>query len=162
MKTGTTLTQERLKELLYLEDGIFYWNVNYSAVSKHDKAGYYSDNGYHYIYLSGRSYSTHRLMWLYHYGYMPKMIDHIDGNPKNNSIENLRECNHQENSFNRKASKNNKTGYKNVYLRNNKYMVQLRIDGKLHHFGSYVSLDDAVKVATDQRNKLHKEFANNE
>jgi hypothetical protein len=39
----------------------------------------------------GHRQYAHRLVWLYHHGFMPKMITHIDGDTKNNRIENLRE-----------------------------------------------------------------------
>ena len=32
----------------------------------------------------------HRLVWVLVYGRFPKQIDHINGNPKDNRIENLR------------------------------------------------------------------------
>lgn len=43
-----------------------------------------------------------------------KYIDHIDKNPQNNSIDNLRWVPNGENQLNKKLQSNNKTGYKGV------------------------------------------------
>lgn len=50
----------------------------------------------HYVNIS-----AHRLAWLLHYGQWPAdVIDHIDGNPANNCITNLRCCSPKENKQN--------------------------------------------------------------
>lgn len=64
--------------------------------------------------VNGRSYYLHRLVWLYHWGEPPEMIDHIDGDPGNNRIENLRECCNASNQYNVPARKHNTTGAKGV------------------------------------------------
>ena len=43
----------------------------------------------------------HQVVWVLNYGAFPVMIDHVNGNPKDNRIENLRECNQSENDQNR-------------------------------------------------------------
>jgi len=63
---------------------------------------------------NGRKEYAHRLVWLYHHGFMPKMVDHIDGDTKNNRIENLRECNNAQNQYNGRRKSNNHSGYKGV------------------------------------------------
>jgi len=76
-----------------------------------------NDNGgYRYLCLSkgGKPYSmlAHRIIWaLYHKEFAPedKVIDHIDGDPDNNKINNLRVVTQKENSRNRgrRAKKTN-------------------------------------------------------
>jgi len=66
------------------------------------------NGGYRYLCLSkdGKPYSllAHRIVWGLHYGeFAPedRVIDHIDGNPDNNRISNLRVVSHSENQKNR-------------------------------------------------------------
>lgn len=84
----------------------------------------------------------HRLIYLYHFGYTPKNIDHIDRDPKNNRIENLRSCTHSENHFNRKKKA------KGVYKRTNKTMKNtwfsvIMINKKAMTLGTYSRRKDA-------------------
>ena len=94
------------------------------------------------------------------YGYLPNDIDHIDRNPSNNNIENLRPATRTQNQYNstRKRTKNN---LKNVYWvpRLNKWVVRLNINGKPRHIGVFNDLDFADFVAQEARAKYHKEFA---
>ena len=79
---------------------------------------------------------------------MPDMvIDHIDGNPLNNTWSNLREISGGENVRNQKLSKNTRSGVTGVYLRENgRFIPHLRVDGKLRTFGTYKTLDEALAV----------------
>ena len=45
-------------------------------------------------------YQYHRAVWLYTYGELPKELDHIDGDPTNNRISNLRAVTRSENMLN--------------------------------------------------------------
>ncbi len=42
----------------------------------------------------------HHAVWLYNYGDLPEMLDHIDGDPTNNRVSNLRAVTSRENSLN--------------------------------------------------------------
>ena len=61
-------------------------------------------------------YYVHRLIWEILNGPIPigMVIDHIDRNPSNNKIENLRVVAHKENMNNCKIRSDNKTGVKGV------------------------------------------------
>ena len=51
---------------------------------------------------SGRAFvNLHQVVWVLQYGCMPTQIDHINGNPLDNRIENLREVTPSENCLNR-------------------------------------------------------------
>lgn len=86
------LTQECVRSLFDYRDGELYWKVSRGNGMKiGDLAGTVRTDGYRSIQINGKLYLAHRLIFLYHYGYIPKEIDHIDSNPSNNNISNLRE-----------------------------------------------------------------------
>lgn len=87
------------------------------------KAGYLKPDykSKHYtslvIRIGERDIQGARIAWAIYYGEWPereKHIDHIDGNPENNRIENLRLVTQKENNKNRKLHRNNKTGLHGV------------------------------------------------
>ena len=114
-------------------------------------------------------YQVHRIMWVLLHGHISgdMVIDHLDGNPFNNTIENLRLVTPRMNQRNRSKNINNKTGEHGVayhktsnnsggyneYIRvvwaaNNK---QKHADFNLKRFTSF---EDAVEFAA-----LYRELA---
>ncbi len=109
-------------------------------------AGCVTPKGYRYIQLGSRKYAAHRLVWFIEKGNFPSMfIDHIDGNKLNNKITNLREVTNKQNTENRKAQKNSKTGVKGVSFNSKlkKYVAQIQHNGKNHYLGVFDSVEDA-------------------
>lgn len=151
---------ELLENFIYLNNN-FYWKKPRSGIQIGQKAGSLEPNGYLRIRFNTKKYLIHRLVFLYYHGYLPKYIDHIDGNPLNNSIENLREATFSQNRLNIKLQKNNTSGCKNISwsTTQKKWRVNIRINQKTVNFGGYKDLELAELVATEARNKYHKEFA---
>ena len=111
------ITQAQVKDLFEYKDGNLYWikKTHPSVrIDIGDKAGTILNKkqgrGYIVIKVNKNSYLAHRLIYLYHHGYMPEFIDHIDGDQGNNKVENLRPCSAVQNQYNRKINKNNNIG----------------------------------------------------
>jgi hypothetical protein len=159
-----TLTQETVQALFEYRDGALFWKVsNNNFIQVGQQAGTsVNDSGYHIVGIGGKTYRLHRIVFMYHYGYFPKNVDHIDGDRANNSIENLRPADDFENSRNSRISKRNKSGVKGVCWANhvNKWLVQVRQGNSKKYLGLYDDLELAELVAIEARNKFHKEYAN--
>lgn len=89
-----------------------------------------------------------------------KVVDHIDGNPKNNCIENLRLCSRQENVFNQKVGKANKTGYTGVYqIPNGKYLAYIGFNRKIIYLGRLPDLQEAALIRNEAAKLLFGNYA---
>ncbi len=143
------------------KDGCLYWKVkNTTWINIGDKVGWTS-HGYLKAKVGNKTYYQHRIIYAMHHGYLPKYIDHIDGNRSNNKIENLRDSSKSQNGMNRSKQKNNTTGKKNVYKdnRSNKWFVKVVENGKQHYGGTFDDFFEAQLAADNLRVKVHKEFA---
>ena len=153
------ITQQELKSQLHYdqETGIFTWKSNNKV------AGYTREDGYKFIRINYKLYRSHRLAWLYINNKFPKNeIDHIDGNPSNNKIENLRESNSSQNKCNTKLRKDNTSGIKGLhwYKAYNKWQVNININKTRKSLGYFNDLFEACCAIYSARNKLHGEFKN--
>jgi len=155
------ITQDYLKQLFEYKDGNLYWKQNTGRARIGNVAGHKRTTGYVMIKINKKDFLAHRVIFMMHKGYFPKLIDHIDGNPSNNKIENLREASHSENGHNAKLNKNNSIKLKHICLnkRKDKWQVQMFIDNKNKSFGEYYDLEVAKFVAETMRHKYHGQFA---
>ena len=157
------ITPEFLNEIYEYKDGnLFYKKLVYKNTKAiGDKVGYIAKSGYATTKIKNKSYLIHRLIYLMHYKYLPEQIDHIDGNPINNSIENLRDASGSQNCMNKKISAVNTSGYKNInYIKQiNKYRVQLKVKGNPISFGCFSDVELADLVAQEARDKYFGKFA---
>lgn len=160
------MTQDEVKKLFtYRNDGVL---IRKTDGGRHNNkigqvAGGEHGDGYYKIRVGSERQKLHRVIFLYHHGYLPDRIDHIDTNPSNNRIENLRECTSQQNSCNAKMSKANSSGFKGVYWRNDRsrWVAKITFKGKKYTAGSFKDINEAAEAANKKRIELHGEFANN-
>ena len=88
------------------------------------------------------------------------MIDHIDENPSNNNVKNLRWATNQENQSNTGKRIDNKSGFKGVSFDKptNKYRAIIKINGKSKHIGLFETAEEASKAYEAKAKVIHKEF----
>lgn len=72
------------------------------------------DKGYLKTKVNRQKIPVHRLVWFMLYGYMPHVIDHINGDTLDNRLSNLRDVDYQGNARNTKVNKESKTGIMGV------------------------------------------------
>lgn len=157
-----TITQTQIKELFEYRNGELYWKRRTSPTANAgDIAGNLKGNGYKQVTINNKLYLLHRIIYLWHHGYIPKLIDHRDNNGLNNRIENLRDATSNQNQNNRKLSKASGSGVKDVYKVGNKWQVRFTVSGKRKAFGCYYDIEVAKFVADTMRHKYHGQFARN-
>jgi len=131
------ITQKELLNLFDYKDGSLYYKDRFMSkgrpsIRNGKKIGSKMTNGYLTVFLNKNRYLVHRLIFLYHHGYLPKVIDHIDGNPENNTIENLREATMAQNMCNTKIRIDNTSGTKGIHFnkQKKKWQAKLWVRGK--------------------------------
>ena len=158
----TQPTQRQVKELFnYHKDGWLEWAVSRGKAKAGDKVGIVHPNGYLRTRVNGLLQSNHRLIFIWHHGWMPKMVDHIDGDKLNNKIENLRPADQVQNQQNSKIRKRNTSGFKNVSFcpQTKKWAVKMRYLGKARTIGRFDDIELADLVAQEARSKFHGFYA---
>ena len=105
--------------------------------------------------INKKFYLLHRIIYKYHNEDFDltdssnnNQIDHININPSDNRIENLRVATHSQNNRNRNKFKNCSSKYKGVCWnkQNSKWIAQIRIDGKKKHLGYFDNEQEAVEA----------------
>jgi len=110
--------------------------------------------------ITNKSFFVYRLIFLYHHGFLPKIVDHIDRNPLNDKIENLRAATVSQNAKNVKSRDNSSSQYLGVSLDRKYWKASINIDGKNQHIGNFKTEKEAA-IAYNYLAKLnHGEFAN--
>ena len=154
------LTQDLLNELFYYSDGVLYWAVDGCNQVKSGSPAGWVDGKYKRVEINRKVYLVHRIIYMMHHGYLPEFVDHINGNPQDNRIVNLRAATRSENNRN-SAPKRCTSGVKGVsWVRaNKKWKAQLCYEGKQHYLGLYDTLEEAAEVVRKAREQHHGEFA---
>ena len=158
------MTQKQLHEMFEYKNGQLIYKIKTSRKVKiGDVAGYVNKLGYRQISINYKLYQAHRLIWIMHNGDIETGldIDHIDRNPSNNRIENLRVSTRSQNRSNSTKQKNNTSGYKGVSWHKcaKKWMACIKHNQIHIHLGLFATPELAHAAYVDAATKLHKDFA---
>jgi hypothetical protein len=147
-----SISQSLLQEIFIYDDGELLWAYDRAPRAKKGSvAGTFMNQGYKGIKLSGKTYLASRLIYIYHYGDIPEnlVIDHIDGNPKNNRLSNLRLLNITQNCWNTRKSK----GFHKLPSGN--FRVEITANGEKHQLGVFGTEEEASFAYLQAKAKLH-------
>ncbi|EPA6882664.1 HNH endonuclease signature motif containing protein [Pseudomonas aeruginosa] len=119
-------------------------------------------SGYRMVKFSWGKVGSHRIAFLMHHGFLPAEVDHINGDPLDNRIENLRAATHAENLRNIKTSTRNTSGQKGVswHKKSGKWSVGIRLNGRWAHLGLFASYEDAVSCRKTAEQDIYGGFSN--
>lgn len=156
------MTAEELKTMLRYDPltGVFYrTEVPYPHLAG-SVAGGPHNAGYWRISVGDKRYLAHRLAWLYVHGVWPSgELDHINGDRRDNRIENLRIANPSQNQANRRPT-SGRALPKGVRQRScGSYHVTVRKNYKKYYIGTFETLDAAQSAYVYASRKLFGEFA---
>lgn len=113
-------------------------------------AGGLISGGYYQTCIKGCRLLNHRIIWFLHTGNWPvHEIDHIDGNPANNSPDNLRDVTHSENEQNKPAR-----GYTWV-AQAQRWQVYIMVNGRNRTIGRFITEAEARAAYLAAKAKYH-------
>lgn len=128
------------------ETGVLIWRVNTGKKRLiGSQAGTVRRDGYMRVGINKKDYYVHRIIWAMIYGKWPDLhIDHINGDPADNRISNLREATQSQNIANSKSKR-----LKGVCYTRGRYQAQIMVNYKYKFLGSFNTALEA-KAAYDK------------
>lgn len=146
------MTGPDVRRLFEYRDGALYWRLDRGSNARAgNRAGRLLRTGYRSIHISGKRYQEHRLIYLYHHGWVPPCLDHVNRQKADNRIENLRPATPSSNQVNT----DDRTSHRGVRLRRGKWEGVVWKDGKAVRIGMFQTANEAVSACAAARKDLH-------
>ena len=146
----TGYSQEYCNEIFHYENGTLVRKSTVSQTAKKgDIAGTKASNGYRTVVIKGKRTCLHRVIFLMHHGFLPKIVDHINGIKDDNRIENLRKSDYSKNGFSHRATiKNKSSAFRGVSFikRDKRWQAKVKLMGKTISFGYFKDEIEAAKA----------------
>ncbi|HDX9111802.1 TPA: HNH endonuclease [Klebsiella michiganensis] len=153
-------------KFIYIEHSGLFYEAGEKLFISGSELGCVLANGYRLISVDGQQFGSHRLAWIYKNGKIPKgnVIDHVNGNPSDDRIQNLRLATRLQNTQNRKRSKSCKSGFKGVSLefggnRKKPWRARIVVDKKRYTIGMFLTAEEAFEAYKEEAKKQFGEFA---
>lgn len=110
-----------------------------------------SRKGYHVGAIGDQPYRANRIIWKLVYGIEADQVDHVNGDPADDRLANLRQVTGQQNQQNMKRSKANKSGVTGVSWNTakKKWDAKIMVNRKGIFLGRYDNLSDAIAARKD-------------
>jgi hypothetical protein len=154
------VTAERLRELFNYDPktGILTRRFTRGSRIAGSVVGNVAKDGRVQLSVDNNHCRAHRIIWLMVTGSLPLHdVDHVDGNPSNNRWDNLRDVPHKINLQNRQgATKANPLKLLGVQPNHNRFMANIKIDGKRVYLGTYKTPQEAHAVYLEAKRKYHE------
>lgn len=160
------LTQELVKSLFYYKDGFLYVKQKTSNRSNSkigDIAGYIrtiNSGNRRVIKIYGIDYLSARLIFFWHYGWWPEIVDHVNLNHTSDLVENLRAANKSKNNKNTSSRIGSTSKYLGVCFLRGKWQSNIWINNKSLTLGRFTVESEAALAYNRAAVMHHKEFAN--
>jgi hypothetical protein len=111
-----------------------------------------------------RAYAVHRIAWKMVHGSIPDgmMIDHKNGNPWDNRLDNLRLATRAQNKQNSRVRCDSLIGLKGVKKNGRGYQARIQVNGRRVALGTFPTPEEAHAVYCKAAKERHGEFARTE
>lgn len=155
----TDLTPSRLQAIFEYdaEAGTITRTARTESEPRGKVMGFTMANGYRAMLIYGKQYYVHRIAFAIAHGRWPTaLIDHINGDPSDNRLSNLREATSRENSRNRARSADHGATF---YRRYGKWRASVSVDGRQKHLGYFATKDEALAARVLAEKQHYGEFA---
>jgi hypothetical protein len=153
----------RVRELLHYDPATGIFTRKVRTAQRHqvgDRAcGNPMKAGHLRVAFDSKKFLAHRVAWLYVYGKWPDNdIDHINGDPTDNRVENLRDVTNRINRQNmRNPRGKSNSGLLGVFLHKEtgKWRARIQLDGKGIHLGLFDTPEAAHEAYLVAKRKYH-------
>lgn len=158
MSSTKRITVERLNEVLVADfesgriyfkpRGISWWDTRYA----NKEAFTINSHGYLVGTVDKVRLLKHRVLWAMKHNYWPEEIDHINRDPLDNRLDNLREVTRLDNQRNMTKMRSNTSGRTGVYYhkRDKLWVAYIGSDKRLGYFNDYNLAVEARELAEEK------------